>query len=329
MCKISRFIILFLCFISAQALRSFREENSRVLIGEDDENKNEKNEKNERNERNEKNGKNEKNKKNQKNENTNGFPTYYSAYVTNEEPIYRGPSSCPSNLFKSGYSNLRRMMLDMSSGTENTFNICPGTVFDLRQDSVTDGETGIPLIIPFDNVTINCGEDGSFGNKCILDGGLIQIALGGKNITLNGLRFTGSTGISVLGIGSSDSSATFNDCAWKNNSGYSAVYSQYMNEKVLEKSMTDPELIESFMIDKGESPVGTKVKKNGMNLSFSNCFFKENTFSTVVMHAKRSAVNLANVMFQENNGDMADIILAYGSEMTMKIHASSTKGINY
>ena len=66
------------------------------------------------------------------------------------------------------------------------------------------------------------------------------------------------------------------DFVVKNNSGYSAVYSQYMNEKDLEKSMTDPELIESFMIDKGESPVGTKVKKNGMNLSFSNCFFKVN-----------------------------------------------------
>ena len=61
---------------------------------------------------------------------------------------------------------------------------------------------------------------------------------------------------------------------WKNHTGYSAVYSQYLNKKVLEDSITDPEILEDFMIDEGETPVGASVKGSGMKLSFNNCDFK-------------------------------------------------------
>jgi len=299
--KSSRFILLILYFFNVEKVKAAREKLPRALVGDNEDKKNE--------------------KKQKKEKENNDIPSYYSVLVTEDEPvpIYRGPSSCPSNAFQYGYSNLRRMMLDIASGnTQNPFNICPGTVFNIREDLEADGKVGIPLIIPFDNVTINCGEDGSLSDKCILDGGLIQVALSGKNIILNGLRFTGSAGISVLGAGSSDSFAIFNNCTWKNHTGYSAVYSQYLNKKVLEDSITDPEILEDFMIDEGETPVGASVKGSGMKLSFNNCDFKENKFSSVVMHTKRSALRLSSVMFQENNGDMADIILAYGSDLKIK-----------
>merc|ERR1712151_439076 len=174
----------------------------------------------------------------------------------------------------------------------------------------------IPILLPFDNVLLNCGVDGSLANNCVLSGGLAHIILSGSNITINGLTFQESEGVSVMALGSSTSSATFNVCHWKNNKGYAAVYSKFNDKNLLLKAISDQEALDNLLIDQGEviakyASYAIDIENEpGVQLIFSNCKFTDNVYlSAGIIQSVRSRIILMAAIFENNKVMKADVIL--------------------
>merc|ERR1711933_516079 len=117
-----------------------------------------------------------------------------------------GPISCPSDPSVSGYDNITQFLVDLvlSNLVEpkpGTYTICPNTNYTFREELSLYGEDNLPIVIPFDNITINCGVNGAIENNCIFQGGFVHVVLASANSVMNGFTFTGSKGLSVVAVG--------------------------------------------------------------------------------------------------------------------------------
>lgn len=153
--------------------------------------------------------------------------------------------------------------------TPRTYIICPNTnlqVFNFSPISndfdFSSGEV-FPFIIFLSNVNILCGLDGSIHNNCTLSGGFFQILFffrtvyrsyqissKAENITIQGMKFTGASKGSNVGIRIAHSSITFRDCMfYNNNEMMSIIYTTW----------------------------GKNITKTRVNIE--NCVFENNTLS--------------------------------------------------
>ena len=97
----------------------------------------------------------------------------------------------------------------LSQGDE-TFIICPGTVFDFSATGAT------PLTITANNVVIRCGIDQDSFGACILQGGINHMVIQGSatNIQLLGLSFIGAIETALRATASESSSAALIGCTF-------------------------------------------------------------------------------------------------------------------
>lgn len=118
-----------------------------------------------------------------------------------------------------------------------TYILCPNTEYNLAEvlhqgEAHSEGQS--PLLISKSNVRIQCGEDGSSSNNCILTGGIYQ--LGFFRVASDGARNDVSiTNAFVQGL-TFKSSGTFNimvenrgeltitDCVFRNNQNISPIF---------------------------------------------------------------------------------------------------------
>jgi len=122
------------------------------------------------------------------------------------------PSAMPSVSCFSEYDLLAEAVTEAgSNGTGGVFTICPDTVFNLF---VPPNSDVLPIVINASDTIIQCGPDGSKTNECILLGGSRHFEIAGSvtGVELKGLTFIGATDVSVGAFGSSNASATFDDC---------------------------------------------------------------------------------------------------------------------
>ena len=96
------------------------------------------------------------------------------------------------------------------------FKICP--------ESTLYANSG-PIVIDYDDVTVQCGGSGLKSDNCQVVGGFVQFHIIGsaKNVKLTGLRMTSSTGSSVVAAGAAAATLQISDCEWMSNTGASAV----------------------------------------------------------------------------------------------------------
>lgn len=96
------------------------------------------------------------------------------------------------------------------------FKICP--------NSTLDASSG-PIVIDYDYITVQCGNDGRKSDNCQIIGGFVHFHIVGAStdIELAGLRMSSSTGSSIIAAGKKDATLKINDCEWMANSGASAV----------------------------------------------------------------------------------------------------------
>ena len=137
-----------------------------------------------------------------------------------------GPKGiCPTDPNTEGYSDLISLQnaLDESvadgAGEVTTFVLCPFTTYSFvdELDRPLD-----PIRINRSGVKIQCGADGASTNGCIFAGGPrhLEIYDGSLDVVIQGLRFVGSTEVSVTVDGSdSATSASFIDSHWQENEG--------------------------------------------------------------------------------------------------------------
>ena len=96
------------------------------------------------------------------------------------------------------------------------FKICP--------ESTLYANNG-PIVIDYDDVTVQCGGSGLKSDNCEVVGGFVQFHIIGsaKNVKLTGLRMTSSTGSSIVAAGAAVATLQISDCEWMTNKGASAV----------------------------------------------------------------------------------------------------------
>ena len=124
-----------------------------------------------------------------------------------------------------GYSDLVSLQqaLDDSvadvTGDAATFVLCPFTTYSFVDELNRPLD---PIRIERSDVKIQCGADGASTNGCIFAGGSrhLEIYNGSLDVVIQGLRFVGSTEVSVTVDGSdSATSASFIDSHWQENEG--------------------------------------------------------------------------------------------------------------
>jgi len=132
---------------------------------------------------------------------------------------------CSTDANTEGYSDLSSLQraLDESTadgtGEATTFVLCPFTTYSFIDELRRPLD---PIRIERSNVKIQCGADGASTNGCIFAGGSrhLEIYNGSLDVVIQGLRFVGSTEVSVTVDGSdSATSASFIDSHWQENEG--------------------------------------------------------------------------------------------------------------
>jgi len=132
---------------------------------------------------------------------------------------------CSTDPNTEGYSDLvslqRALDESVSDGTSETttFVLCPFITYSFVDELSRPLD---PIRIEKSNVKIQCGADGASTNGCIFAGGSrhLEIYNGSLDVVIQGLRFVGSTEVSVTVDGSdSATSASFIDSHWQENEG--------------------------------------------------------------------------------------------------------------
>jgi hypothetical protein len=114
-----------------------------------------------------------------------------------------------------GYTDITELRNDLLIPEgEGVFTLCPDSVFDLTAEPLTVSHS----------VVLKCGENGSFFDNCIFEGGKNQVIIEGDLafIEFHGLIFQLSNQTSIL-IVANDSFVTFSECLWRDHVGDSLV----------------------------------------------------------------------------------------------------------
>jgi len=100
--------------------------------------------------------------------------------------------------------------------------LCPDTVFDLSGMTASNTTT-----ILLSNTEIRCGIDGSSSNNCLFYGGEHHMVFHPdvivSDVLIEGIKFTRSKSTSIIAWGKPQSTATFRDCHWEENFGFTLI----------------------------------------------------------------------------------------------------------
>ena len=158
------------------------------------------------------------------------------------------------------------------------FIICPGTTF--KPGTYTQGGgTFTDLEINGPNISILCGEDGAYDNKCTITGGLSHMSIGddaGANILISGIKFEKTTDTAINAFGPVTSHMKIRDCVFERNEadGGSAI--------------------DIWFDDNGVS--------NGMEVTVQGCSFIDNTGQDGVIVVQGGSLIVENSIFSGTKG---------------------------
>jgi len=138
---------------------------------------------------------------------------------------------CPSGGTAMGYVDIESLKEDMAkdyvASTTNPkdkyeYVLCPDTTFDLSGLTASNSTT-----VLLSNTEIKCGVDGSSSNNCKFVSGehhlIFHPDLLLKDVLIEGIKFSRSKSTSIIAWAQTDSSATFRDCHWEDNNGYTLI----------------------------------------------------------------------------------------------------------
>jgi len=217
-----------------------------------------------------------------------------------------GPTPCPSSPSIEGYSNITQMVIDLSltqifNPMPATFTVCPNTIYNITTElDIANPTYHLPILVPFDDITINCGVDGDISNNCILAGGFVHMVLGGSDTIINGFRFEEGDGVSVVSAGPSPFTAQFNNCVWKGNKGYGIFFNQMLFSSIFEIVM-DSEAAMKLLPTSNDIAGLPPSLGEGMTVSFETCQFLENDVEIALMYTNHSTVVINSGLFEKNS----------------------------
>jgi len=177
------------------------------------------------------------------------------------------------------------------------FKICP--------NSTLDASSG-PIVIDYDYVTVQCGNDGKKSDNCQIIGGFVHFHIVGASTDneLAGLRMSSSKGSSIIAAGTKDASLKISDCEWMSNSGESAVLIR--NNATVDASDNTEILGISSMLNSSEPAM--KVVMSGVG-------FMQNvlTYGTVVNVG--GSLSIDKGRFNGNEVRVGDIAVMKGGDL--------------
>ena len=195
---------------------------------------------------------------------------------------------------------------DPQASDSNPYIICPGTRIPIgtfqnpakQEYNFVGGD--YPLVIIRENVTIQCGLDGSRDNGCFLDGGFIQMLLDGRipsrngtiihfsptidNMVIRGVTFTGQMRDSgsflsnSITMGHPGTNIRFEDCEWSSltvNHGLIALYRNL------------------FQIS-----AGLPLDDQSMDVTFDGCSFRNITYDAALFYSESHNITLTDCTFE-------------------------------
>mmetsp|Transcript_63099 Transcript_63099/g.186437 ORF Transcript_63099/g.186437 Transcript_63099/m.186437 type:complete len:582 (-) Transcript_63099:130-1875(-) len=217
-----------------------------------------------------------------------------------------GPQPCSSDSSKMGYDNTTALTIDMMidyesnvaailadnpnpslmdyrdwhEGKEWVYKLCPQTTIDLGGPGE---QTEMPIVPIVMNSVIQCGDNGSSDDGCVISGGKLQVVFEDDfqfhSVKLAGITFKANNFISVAAYAHPMNDATFVDCVWTENN--------YV--PILIDLAYDPNM--NFFIEPGnrgrrteESFAVSKIGAGNMRSAFD---VDENTISKILDRAKK------------------------------------------
>eukprot|EP00934_Nitzschia_sp_Nitz4_P006863 Nitzschia sp. Nitz4//scaffold11_size288233//119025//120468//NITZ4_000768-RA/size288233-processed-gene-0.218-mRNA-1//-1//CDS//3329534056//6853//frame0 len=192
------------------------------------------------------------------------------------------------------YDDIENIYLQESyvsdTSRRRTYVLCPSTVFQVdKLDFNYDVQTGTmnpPLPIR-PNMTIQCGDDGSRENTCVLSGGDVHVDAttfrGIGDATVDGAIIMGLTFVDVIQYSTwatKPGHLSFQDCEWRDHT----------------------RAVAPIMMDYYD---GTSEK---LTITFDQCTFKDNVYpgfgshtSLIYSNGPQNAVEISRTVFQNND----------------------------
>ena len=179
------------------------------------------------------------------------------------------------------------------------FVLCPDTLFDL--DLLEDM---VPMTISESSTVVKCGTSGERENNCVISGGEQQIRIKGSpiGVIFEGVTFTRSRRIAIVGEGDDTSQASFRFCSFVEHTGITVAANHYVMSSV----SNGTNVLEI------EAPID-----RGMGLDFYSCLFQDNTVELAsVIDAGGSIVLYDNVLIG-NSGQAGVAASLFGGDISI------------
>ena len=181
------------------------------------------------------------------------------------------------------------------------FTICPNTTLDASSG---------PIVIDYNDVAVQCGNDGLKSDSCQIVGGFVHFHIVGSStgIKLAGLRMSSSTGSSIIAAGTSmDATLHISDCEWMANSGASAVL--ISNNATADANSITGILDISSMLGSSEA---------AMTVEMSGVGFMQNvlTYGTVVNIG--GSLSIDKGRFNGNEVNIGDVAVMKNGELFIR-----------
>ena len=178
--------------------------------------------------------------------------------------------------------------LVVDDSTSRTYILCPNTEFEvaevlLKGQAYSDGQS--PILVGKSNLRIQCGEDGSSDNNCILTGGVYQLGFFRisstefadfeaasqepiVNASIHGLTFKSAKTFNILAEGEGD--LTIVGCVFEENQNLSPIFASIDKSGRRLHEMLDDEVVNTAAVAQW---VNRRSEETRREMQTSNSYF--------------------------------------------------------
>jgi len=199
-----------------------------------------------------------------------------------------------------GYNTIFDVNAESNSNSDQTFVLCPGITFDLANEQKSLYFDGRTLDLR-SNMIIQCGDDGSSKNKCILKGNNLQASIlsGQTMFSLKGITFESSWHKSIeTDLAGVSSKIRFEDCHWNYNDGGSGWTKYYPRSTI---NVDNDASFESCSFNYNEPSKSLISVSSSGRAIFVDCVFNRNMPMEYLIDVEAGgSLVLENNCFSEN-----------------------------
>ena len=237
--------------------------------------------------------------------------------------------------YTSCFSDFANFATAVSSNRQGgVFEICPGSVFDLFNQSSKLAF----LRVQSSNITIMCGGDGSRLNKCVFKGGEKQVEIKGNSVGISflGITFLGASKQSVLLVGSVPLAVEFNDCVFRDVNGYAVIRIQINSTAIQRPSLAseaDNFTDEASNLSFGNDDVfvggrSLDERSQGVVATFRACTFFSNEVESNLIECKGARVNIYDCVFDSNSVGWSLVAASGGASLNLQTTCFTSNTFN-